>query len=1321
MLPHPNTLQNLSITLSFFYLIYLLHPSLSYEISMPQTSMASTLSSSTRASDDRVTLNHQSIQVIVVQVNEHILRFLEDQETRESLRQKCTSKLKIQKQEFFEFSEHSVLSNLYWGIESVEAAIQAKWPEERISRLQSSERMLQVPALVEEHGSTGGIQNQYLICCSYFYLSLVRKLQRDDWQVTLHFLQAMLVHPQLVRKELMPELWERVFLPQIMSRRQVSGLRDMQSEPLLDCFDIAVDEATIQLARRYKDCLMYYQVMLYGETPQWNWGDRVGRPGEEARTFTYLTSSSSECMDLVEHGNGWPKIQNNKFIQDRGLYLQSPNDLTGATHNSEDVIVTRNDTNLKGEKVHPLDFQDNVTEEFGDKANACKAIHQLIRTPNQDDAKALRGKYEEGPNSNITERNMDKREDLMMISTTEVDDSKLETSDRRLQTTCSISKPECIMLTSTEATGYLRQKEAPKVYGGYCFSSKLFRSISDLDLPTLEPRDISADTSCDRLNLREPAHDFRLFDHISSQSMNTYSHTDKYHRRRLAKKIQDPKRTKNLSKACSHPEKNIHVEIMGIYEKAISTLCFSEWIGQCKDELVDVSIMWEVLNNKTEASYGLLKDEILDQLLDAISTSQEDKIVRASVFILTTIIYKNKAVVEDIKRKGLRLCDLASALKRNVHEAAILIYLINPSPTEIKTLELLPALLEVACTSNRKVPIPIQLTPLAASLMIIEVLVTAFDFTTNRMHLEAISSPPVLSRLVKAAINKNTEEITSLATILIKCMRFDGKSKMFLSQFTSMAPFIHLLGSKEKPAKITALQFFHEILQMPRSSTISLLHQIKQPDAINTTNVLMSCIQQLEPEYQILASNLLLQLDMLEDASGNNILREEVVEVLLKAIASEESSVQQVLSASVLSNLGGAYSSTGEPYTAAWLVKKIGLTSIHHKNMIRNFDWSDESLQDGGTDAWCSKVARCIIMMGEPVFQALGKGLKSKIKSVSRSCLIAITWLGCEITKIAPIDLRCTACEILLSGIEHFLHPGSDLEERLLACLSIYNYASGKEQRISCVHTQVLEAGYNCGVAASALIYYKGQLHSGHFDGSIKVWDIREQTATLVWEVKEHKKAVTCFTLSEPGDSLLSGSADRTIRVWQMVQRRLACVEVIETKEPIHKIESYKESIFALTQSRGVKVFDASRTVKRIYKSKHVKCMAVVQRKLYLGCKDSSIQEVDIANERIKEIKAPNKRWWAKNKPINDILVYRDWLYSARGVLVEGLVLKERRKERNPQMSIPMEKGKRVQAMGVVEDFIYVNCSLSPSIIEVIGEVQLLAFDTGLIKGWIPL
>lgn len=137
-------------------------------------------------------------------------------------------------------------------------------------------------------------------------------------------------------------------------------------------------------------------------------------------------------------------------------------------------------------------------------------------------------------------------------------------------------------------------------------------------------------------------------------------------------------------------------------------------------------------------------------------------------------------------------------------------------------------------------------------------------------------------------------------------------------------------------------------------------------------NSLMLCIKQFEPEYQVLAANLLLHLDTLvsrtniiklcrnltqhtllltaneyvqDNSTCKSIFREEAVLVLLKSVASEESCGAQQLSAFIISNLGGTYSWTGEPYTIGWLVKKACLTSSYQRNMIKNICWSDDCLE----------------------------------------------------------------------------------------------------------------------------------------------------------------------------------------------------------------------------------------------------------------------------------------------------------------------------------------------------------------------------------------
>ncbi|KAG1371264.1 putative E3 ubiquitin-protein ligase LIN-1 [Cocos nucifera] len=1372
LLPTPTTPLSLSLSLSRILSPNSFIPSPSSPAVVAPNSMApasnSSLSSTSNSHLDN-RLDFASIWSLVSLVNRHIHRFLSDPAARKSLQVKCTSNITISNHGGFEFSEHSVLSNLYWGIENIELAIQSNCQEESNSRLANSEKMLQVPALLEEDGSMDRIENRYIVCCSYFYLSLVRKLRGDQWQMTMHFLQSVLVFPRLVRTELAPGLWRALF-------GSLVTIGDTEE---------AVDEAAKQQGRRYKDWLMYYQVVSYGETPPWIKGCAgADNCSTELLNLQYRSSASTRCLNSLEHVTTWPSFRVAQMvyppISKENIEVEKIKASTANSEECEGVTKPKNENSI----LKNLDegFHEEINESFD-----IRCLQDMLEE-SQSDSPVSFYSHIESTEASDSEMRMQGEEIPEKILTMHADHSASNTGERTYLRNCS--SPECLK-TSPDCPTYSMHVEVCEANANCLLSSRSHSSLNNLRFSILDLRDaetypiFNCSVEDETPTGRSPVHDLRCFSNFSSKFRKKYGISELVPRGSIAKrKTSFSNSEKDRSDESSDYGKDNHSELLERSEKAVSILCFSDGPGKCEDADVEVSTIWELLNTKKEVRYSSVKQEIIDQLLHIISTSKKEKLVRASVSMLLLLISEDQAVIEDIKKKDLHLSKLASALKRNVQEAAILIYLLNPSPTEIKGLEILPALVEVACNSNgeKKGSLSLPLTPTSASIALIEVLVTAFDYVTNNMHLAAISSPQILSKLVNVAMNKNLEEGVALAAILVRCMRLNGNCKKFLSQVTPVDPFLYLLRSNERRAKFAALEYFHEILRMPRSSAIHLLHQIRQQGSISIMHTLMTCIQQAGVEHQLLAANLLIQLDILEHSSGKSVFKEEAMEVLLESVASEEDCSTQTLAAFILSNLGGTYSWTGEPYTAAWLVKRAGLTSVHHRHMIRKVDWSDPCLQDGQSNAWSAKSARGVIRIGRSVFNALARGIQSRIKSVSRDCLICITWLGSEMAVMGPSRIRYYACEILLSEITQFLHPGSGLDERILACLSVYNYTSGKGKQklmnfseglreslrrlsgytwmaeellkvtdyflptkphVSCVHTQILEVDHLGSGAATALIFYKGQLCAGYSDGSIKVWDVKGQRAMFVLEVKEHKRPVTCFTLFEPGDSLLSGSSDKTVRVWKMIQRKLECVEVIEMKDPIQKVDTCGDKILMVTQSNGLKVCHASRSIQTTCKNKHVKCLRVIQGKIYLGCADSSIQEVDIMEDNKTEIRPPTKSWRLQNKSLNSILPYKGWVYCG-GTVVEGYSMKEWRKHCRLQVSIAMERGTNVQLMSVVEDFIYLNCSSSPSIIQIwlrgtqqkvgrlsagskitslltANDIIFCGSETGLIKGWIPL
>ncbi|KAK8960025.1 hypothetical protein KSP40_PGU022514 [Platanthera guangdongensis] len=1122
----------------------------------------------------------------ITAVDRHFARLLSSPATLGTLHLRCTAKLTIPSGSIFKFSHHSILSNLHRGIEAIESAVNAGSADDRNALLSNSEMMLQIPAMLDEDAATAGIDNKFIVCCSYFHLAVIRKLWNDEWQMAVHFFQAVLVSPGYIRAEFTPELYSSLF--------GTFGGKEGD------------EEAARRLARRYKDCLMFYQVISYGESRS-----------NQFKCFSRnkFVESDEEAPALAIH-EGVKKGNQFDLDSDRGRKSTMATYEPSKFEDKKATIVCSNEN-----------FERGINDNFDQRR-----LQEMLEDSQSDSS--VSGHSVSTEASDRKEFMKQVRKDLRSPGNgilVTADLSVSDIADRNCLRNISVlmHTPTCGPKDSVSSI------PAEDNESNGCKTNSL-RMDQSFSTSSIFYDDCQKDTEKTRRTSPRPyAECLRSFSSRFGKKCSFFELTN--HGCFVGKKKSFAIGEKDLSE---EDEKDRHIHLMEGFEKVVLALRNSEGSRNFEDVQWEMNSMWEMLHNKPEIRYNPAKQDILKQLLKTLSNSKRERDLRVSVSLLLGLISVDKTIIDDIKREKLPLCNLATALNRNVHEAAILIYLLNPSPSEIKSLELLPSLVEVACNSNKESRGMGSLTSTSASIAMIEILVTAFDYVTNNMHLAAISSPKVLSKLVNVAMNNNVGEGIALATILMRCMRLNGNCRKFLSQVIPIDPFVQLLVSDKMSAKLAALEYFHELLCMPRSSAIRLLRQIRQVGGDDIMRILLAFVKQVKNESQLLAANLLLQLGMLEGRKCRREFMEEAMGALLESIATgENASSTQPLSSFILSNVGGTFSWAGESYTAAWLVKRAGLTASQHRNMVRDIDWLDPCLQDSVMRTWSRTVGRIVMRFGRCIFSALAKGIRSQRQSVQRDCLVTTAWLGAEMADIGSGSLRYSACEILLDDVAAFLHPGKQLDERVLACLSVYNYTSGRGkmkllnfsegsreslrrlsgvtwmaeellnvidyvlptkspdllrkinavllqiqipyklfylssamrnvQRVSCVHTQTLEIVNVGNGSATALIFYKGHLYTGYSDGSIKVWDIKDKRTVLLWEVKMHKRSVTCFAVYEAADSLLSGSIDKT--VWRNVQKKFECVEVIQLKEAVQKLGACNEKILIVAQSRGLK------------------------------------------------------------------------------------------------------------------------------------------------------
>lgn len=107
----------------------------------------------------------------------------------------------------------------------------------------------------------------------YFYLCVVEGIRKNEWQVAMHFLQALLVSPRLVYTEFSPGICQDLF-PLFIKQKILNpfGSRRVSPVTFRELDDEMIDEMIRWISRIYKPWLMYYHIMSRGDFAQGSGG-----------------------------------------------------------------------------------------------------------------------------------------------------------------------------------------------------------------------------------------------------------------------------------------------------------------------------------------------------------------------------------------------------------------------------------------------------------------------------------------------------------------------------------------------------------------------------------------------------------------------------------------------------------------------------------------------------------------------------------------------------------------------------------------------------------------------------------------------------------------------------------------------------------------------------------------------------------------------------------------------------------------------------------------------------------------------------------------
>ncbi|KAJ8574137.1 hypothetical protein K7X08_025942 [Anisodus acutangulus] len=211
-------------------------------------------------------LDEVAIQAVISIMNGHIKNFLLDEDFRTSLRHNSFASLNFSGFEEGLNTESKIIATLEQAIETVERAAENCANEKELKKV--SVQLSVITGLNSNElrdRFTSGIPNSKLVACAHLYLSVIYKIQKKDRIAANHLLQVFCDLPFQARTNLLPDLWDRIFLHHLSHLKvwydlEANFLGDLHNKSsklkLLDkLYNENLDNGTYQFALYYKEWL----------------------------------------------------------------------------------------------------------------------------------------------------------------------------------------------------------------------------------------------------------------------------------------------------------------------------------------------------------------------------------------------------------------------------------------------------------------------------------------------------------------------------------------------------------------------------------------------------------------------------------------------------------------------------------------------------------------------------------------------------------------------------------------------------------------------------------------------------------------------------------------------------------------------------------------------------------------------------------------------------------------------------------------------------------------------------------------------------------
>ncbi|CAM8966361.1 unnamed protein product [Rhodiola kirilowii] len=789
---------------------------------------------------------------------------------------------------------------------------------------------------------------------------------------------------------------------------------------------------------------------------------------------------------------------------------------------------------------------------------------------------------------------------------------------------------------------------------------------------------------------------------------------------------------------------------------AIDNLCTYEILEESEMAVLRIERFWREITLEVEIQLMLSKPSVINGFVEILFNSVDPQVLKATIFLLTELGSRDNTVIQVLTQVDSDVEDIITLFKKGLPEAVVLIYLLRPSFRTLIDRDMVESLVTVIKMEEEHL-VNMCLKPKTAAVLLLAKIIRTNEETDTPFIVNIILGGKVIEKIAGSLEAENSVERNAAVSILLRCMQCDGKCRSLIADKAELASILESFIGASEADQSEIVKFLSELVRLNRRTFIEqTLHVIKDEGSVSTMHSLLVYLQTAPPEQSPVVASLLLQLDLLIEPRKMSIYREEAIDTLISCLRSSEHPATQILAAETIVSLQGRFTSSGESLTRDLLLKRAGLERSYknklqtgqHNNITGESEESETMEEEKAADQWERKTAFVLVSHEFGLlFEALAEGLRSRYTELRSSCFVAAIWLIHMLGTLPDTGVLGAARVCLLKRIMTVFNTARDIDDRVLSLLALNSFTKDpegvqdmssyvkdlmkglrelrKSSPLALEMLKLFSKGHDSGVdiwqhkelfqvdcsangEVLSIVCFKERIFSGHSDGTIKVWTGKGSILHLIQETREHSKAVTSLAYVLPGEKLYSGSLDKTTRVWSISNDGMHCVQVHDMKEQVHNLAVASTMSCYIPQGAGVKVHSWNGGSRLLNPNKYMKCLVLVQGKLYCGCQDSSIQEVDLASGTLSTIQSGSRKLLTKSNPIHALGVYDGLIYSASSPL-DGSAVKVWNAT-SYSMVGSVASTQEVRAMVVSSDLIYLGCK--GGIVEVWGREKYNKIET---------